>query len=176
MHENAVTPVPPATSRTQSENSGTSGTSGTVASREPRPRGAVAIITNDFGELLLHLRDDIEGIAWPGHWSLLGGGCDPGEEPAWAITRELDEEAGLDVDSLIYLFEAVDEDGSGQRITFFSAHWDGDEQALPLAEGVKLQFFAPEHLHTLTIPPFIRDGIDRHQRARASARRRYPRV
>ena len=133
-----------------------------VPARWPFPEGAVAIITNDIGDLLLHLRDDIEGIAWPGHWSLLGGGCDPGEEPAKAITRELDEEAGLDVDSLVRLFAAVDHDGSGQLITFFSAHWDGDEQALPLTEGVKLQFFTPEHLSTLTIPPFIRDGIHRY--------------
>ena len=162
MQENSVTPAPATTSRSQYEKSGTSGTSDTVPGRWPRPRGAVAIIFNDRDELLLHLRDDIKGIAWPGHWSLLGGGCDPGEEPTKAITRELDEEAGLDVDSLIHLFETVDEDGSGQLITFFSAHWDGDEQALPLTEGVKLQFFAPEHLNTLTIPPFIRDGIDRY--------------
>ncbi|MGW2376010.1 asparagine synthase-related protein [Kitasatospora sp. NPDC001683] len=33
------------------------------------PRGAVAIITNRCGELLLHLRDDVDGIAWPGHWT-----------------------------------------------------------------------------------------------------------
>ncbi|MGA5824158.1 NUDIX domain-containing protein [Kitasatospora sp. NPDC094028] len=127
------------------------------------PSGAVAIITNRRGELLLHLRDDLDGVAWPGHWSLLGGGCDPGESPAEAIVRELEEEAGLAVDGgLTKLFETPDAHGSGQTITFFAAFWDGDESALPLAEGVKLQFFAPEHLPVLTIPPFIRDGIHRH--------------
>lgn len=130
------------------------------------PRGAVAIITNRRGELLLHLRDDIAGIAWPGHWSLLGGGCDPGEAPAAAIVRELDEEAGLAVGDLAELFETRDSAGSGQIITFFAAYWDGDEQALPLAEGVKLQFFAPEHLTVLTVPPFIRHGIHRYLAAR----------
>ncbi|KJY15864.1 NUDIX domain-containing protein, partial [Streptomyces katrae] len=55
----------------------------TATTEEPAAaRGAVAIITNRRGELLLHLRDDIPAIAWPGHWSLLGGGCDPGEAPA----------------------------------------------------------------------------------------------
>ncbi|MGW0583242.1 NUDIX domain-containing protein, partial [Streptomyces sp. NPDC002920] len=117
-------------------------------------RGAVAIITNRHGELLLHLRDDLPGvIAWPNHWSVLGGGCDPGEDPATAIVRELDEEAGLTPDILTELFEIRDEHGSGQLITFFTASWDGDETQLPLAEGVKLQFFAPEHLDILTIPP-----------------------
>jgi len=120
------------------------------------------VLANRQGELLLHLRDDIEGIAWPGHWSLLGGGCDPGEAPAAAIARELQEEAGLTGLDLTALFEVRDRDGSGQLITFFAGHWDGDESALPLSEGVKLQFFAPEHLPVLPLPPFIRDGIHRH--------------
>ncbi|MEW1614780.1 MULTISPECIES: NUDIX domain-containing protein [unclassified Streptomyces] len=143
--------------------------SDTTAAEEPTAaRGAVAIITNRRGELLLHLRDDLPTIAWPAHWSLLGGGCDLGEAPATAIVRELDEEAGLTADSLTELFDIRDEYGSGQIITFFAASWDGDETRLPLSEGVKLQFFAPEHLDILTIPPFIRDGINRHLAARPS--------
>ncbi|HEY8986628.1 MAG TPA: NUDIX domain-containing protein [Streptomyces sp.] len=140
----------------------------TSTAPETPARGAVAIIINRRGELLLHLRDDLPGIAWPGHWSVLGGGCDPGETPQQAIIRELDEEAGLTVDDLTYLFAVPDLHGSGQVIDFFSASWDGDESTLPLAEGVKLQFFAPEHLSMLTIPPFIRDGIHRHLAARPS--------
>ncbi|MFE1787934.1 NUDIX domain-containing protein [Streptomyces sp. NPDC059525] len=77
-------------------------------------RGAVAIITNRRSELLLHLRDDRPTIAWPANWSLVGGGCDPGEAPAAAIVRELHEEAGLTADSLTELFETRDEHGSGQ--------------------------------------------------------------
>lgn len=140
----------------------------TTADCPATARGAVAIIANRRGELLLHLRDNLPGkIAWPDHWSVLGGGCDPGEDPATAIVRELDEEAGLtDVADLTELFEIRDEHGSGQLITFFAASWDGDETQLPLAEGVKLQFFAPEHLDILTIPPFIRDGINRYLAAR----------
>ncbi|MFK4227570.1 NUDIX domain-containing protein [Streptomyces sp. NPDC019890] len=128
-------------------------------------RGAVAIITNRRGELLLHLRDDLPTIAWPAHWSLLGG-TDDGEHPAETVVRELDEEAGLAPRNLTELFEIRDEHGSGQLITFFAADWDGDETTLPLAEGVKLQFFAPEHLGILTIPPFIEDGIHRYLAAR----------
>ncbi|CAM5552258.1 NUDIX domain-containing protein [Streptomyces chartreusis] len=135
----------------------------------PAPaRGAVAIITNRRGELLLHLRDDLPGIAWPNHWSVLGGGCDLDEMPHAAIVRELDEEAALAVADLTELFEVRDELGSGQLITFFAASWDGDESTLPLAEGVKLQFFSPEHLDILTIPPFIRTGIHRYLADRAA--------
>ncbi|MBT2394067.1 NUDIX domain-containing protein [Streptomyces sp. ISL-1] len=125
-------------------------------------RGAVAIITNRRGDLLMHLRDDLPNIAWPAHWSLLGGGTDDGESPAETIVRELDEEAGLAPRNLTELFEIRDEHGSGQLISFFAADWDGDETTLPLAEGVKLKFFAPEHLDILTIPPFIRDGINHY--------------
>ncbi|MFF8658168.1 NUDIX domain-containing protein [Streptomyces huasconensis] len=143
--------------------------SNTTANPEPgAARGAVAILTNRRGELLLHLRDDLPDIAWPAHWSLLGGGCDPGEDPAAAIVRELDEEAGLTAVPLTELFDITDHRGSGQIITFFSGTWDGDETGLPLSEGVKLQFFAPKHLDILTIPPFIRDGINRHLAARPS--------
>ncbi|MEV6782866.1 NUDIX domain-containing protein [Streptomyces sp. NPDC051098] len=139
----------------------------TTAGLPATARGAVAIITNRRGEILLHLRDDLPGIAWPDHWSVLGGGCDPGEDPAAAIVRELDEEAGLtDIADLTKLFEIRDEHGSGQLITFFAASWDGDETTLPLAEGVKLQFLAPEDLEFRMIPPFIRHGINRYLAAR----------
>ncbi|WP_405890454.1 NUDIX domain-containing protein [Streptomyces sp. NBC_00133] len=141
--------------------------SDTAACDEPiTARGAVAIVTNRRGDLLMHLRDDLATIAWPAHWSLLGGGADDGETALDAIVRELDEEAGLAVQGLAELFEIRDERGSGQLITFFAAEWDGDETALPLAEGVKLCFFAPDHLDILTIPPFIRDGIHRYLAAR----------
>ncbi|MDQ0939441.1 NUDIX domain-containing protein [Streptomyces sp. V1I1] len=140
-----------------------------ATTRPERPataRGAVAIITNRRGELLLHLRDDLPNIAWPAHWSLLGGGADEGESPTETVVRELYEEAGLVPRNLTELFELRDEHGSGQLISFFAADWDGDETTLPLAEGVKLQFFAPEHLDVLTIPPFIRDGIHLYLAAR----------
>ncbi|MDQ1031548.1 8-oxo-dGTP diphosphatase [Streptomyces umbrinus] len=124
-------------------------------------RGAVAIITNSAGELLLHLRDNLPGVVWPGHWSLLGGATDAGEEPPGTIVRELQEEAGLAVETITELFDVRDEYGSGQVITFFGARWDGDETRLPLTEGVELRFFAPDHL-PMPMPPYIRLAIDRY--------------
>ncbi|MGC5007454.1 NUDIX domain-containing protein [Streptomyces sp. DT203] len=136
--------------------------SNAMAQEPPTASGAVAIITNRRGELLLHLRDDLPTIAWPDHWSLLGGSAEGDESAAAAIVRELHEEAELTVDDLTELFALRDLHGSGKLITFFAGTWDGDETQLPLAEGVKLQFFAPEHLDLLTIPPLIRDGIHRY--------------
>ena len=124
-------------------------------------RAALAVVVNEAGQVLMHLRDDIPQIAWPGYWSLLGGSCKPGETPAQAIVRELREEAGLEVGELTECFSILDTEGSGQRDSFFLGRWDGDESTLDLAEGVELRFFAVEELPGLMIPPYIRDGIRR---------------
>ncbi|MFF1838831.1 NUDIX domain-containing protein [Streptomyces sp. NPDC058231] len=135
----------------------------TLADRPPaaEPRGAVVIIVNGRDDLLLHLRDDIQGIAWPGHWSLLGGSCEPGEIPAQTIVRELNEEVGLALDDMTELFDIHDPSNANKILTVFAASWDGDETTLELTEGVKLQFFSPEDLPVSNIPPCIRDGIYR---------------
>lgn len=127
-----------------------------------RPRGAMAIITNSHGKYLLHLRDDIPGIVWPGHWSVLGGGCDPGETPRQTIVRELREEAGLFLTDLDELYRAPDLHGSGQLLTFFAARWDGDAGSLELNEGQGLGWFSPEQLDGLTIPAFVRRILHHH--------------
>lgn len=124
-------------------------------------RAALAVILNEAGQVLMHLRDDIPQIAWPGYWSLPGGSCNPGETPAQAIVRELREEAGLEVGELTECFSILDTEGSGQWDSFFLGCWDGDEGTLDLTEGVELRFFAPEEVSVLMIPPYIRDGIRR---------------
>ncbi|MGB3493839.1 MAG: NUDIX hydrolase [Elainellaceae cyanobacterium] len=45
-------------------------------------------------QFLMQLRDDIPGIAYPGHWGFFGGHLEPGESPDVAMRRELLEEIG----------------------------------------------------------------------------------
>ncbi len=52
---------------------------------------ALAMLQRD-GRWLLQLRDDIDSIIDPGHWGLFGGHVEPGECPADAVQRELEEE------------------------------------------------------------------------------------
>ncbi|MEU9115171.1 hypothetical protein AB0D04_26140 [Streptomyces sp. NPDC048483] len=59
------------------------------------------------------------------------------------------------------LFEITDEHGSGQRLTVFTASWDGDPACLRLNEGTELRFVSPAELGDLTIPPFNRDVLAR---------------
>ncbi|WIM98310.1 NUDIX domain-containing protein [Actinoplanes oblitus] len=50
-----------------------------------------AAVLNDRGELLLHQRSDT------GNWSLIAGLMDPGEQPADAVLREVEEETAVQV-------------------------------------------------------------------------------
>ena len=124
------------------------------------PRSAAAVITDQRGRVLMHLRDDAPGVAWPGYWAVPAGACEPGEDERAAMERELFEETGIVLADMRRLFE-VEDTGDGRLLTIFAGSWEGDEYALALTEGVKLQFFAPEHLGTLHVPPFLRDAITR---------------
>ena len=75
---------------------------------------AIAMIECD-GRWLLQLRDDIEGILYPGQWALFGGHLDPGETPEAALRRELEEEINWAGSDLAPWFELRD----GQRIRHF---------------------------------------------------------
>ncbi len=60
---------------------------------ETKVEVAIAILYSS-GQFLLQLRDDIPGIAYPGHWGLFGGHLEPGETPEVSLKRELLEEIG----------------------------------------------------------------------------------
>ena len=92
---------------------------------------AIAMIECD-GRWLLQLRDDIEGILYPGQWALFGGHLDPGETPEVALRRELEEEINWAGSDLAPWFELRDE----QRIRhFFRGPLAVPFRSLTLLEG-----------------------------------------
>lgn len=123
--------------------------------------GVAVILTDRLGRVLMHLRDDVPGIAWPGYWSLPSGLADPGETPAEAMSRELREETGLSLSLTQRLEHPPGPDGD--RVVFFTGSWHGDPATIPLTEGVKLEFYPPAGLAGLRVPPFVTEALRRLQ-------------
>lgn len=133
---------------------------------EPEAANASALIYNDRGEYLLHLRDYFPGLIWePGMWSLLGGGREPQDATLEdTVRRELAEEAGLDIDGLTpFATEyASNGDGATVPIAIHAGRWNGDPRELHLTEGVMLAWFTPDDLHRLRIAGTTSDLVRRH--------------
>lgn len=74
-----------------------------------------------FGaNLAVILRDDKEGIPYPGHWDLPGGGVEGDETPLQCALRECREELGLDVPASAIVWQKAFDEG-GQTKWFFVA-------------------------------------------------------
>ncbi|AKZ53386.1 putative MutT family protein [Streptomyces ambofaciens ATCC 23877] len=133
---------------------------------DPERANASALIYNDHGEYLLHLRDYFPGRIWePGMWSLLGGGREPQDATLeHTLRRELAEEAGLAIADLAPFGTeyARDDAGASVPITIYAGRWNGDPRELRLTEGVMLSWFAPDDLHRLRIAPTTTDLVRRH--------------
>ncbi|MFE4217852.1 NUDIX domain-containing protein [Streptomyces sp. NPDC056844] len=127
---------------------------------------ASALIYNDRGEYLLHLRDYFPGEIWePGMWSLLGGGREPQDTTLeHTVRRELAEEAGLDIADLTPFGTeyASADDGATVPIAVYAGLWNGDPRELHLTEGVMLAWFAPTDLRRLRIADTTGDLVRRH--------------
>lgn len=126
-----------------------------------------ALLVNDDGQYLLHLRDANKDIDSAGQWSLPGGRPEPGESPDEAIVRELREEAGLHLPGLVPF--AVVEGGVhfGERATIrvmvYVGTWNGDPATLALTEGVMLRWTDLEEIGRLTMDPRTTAVIDHHR-------------
>ncbi|MFF4205618.1 NUDIX domain-containing protein [Streptomyces sp. NPDC001668] len=109
---------------------------------EEDPYGTLVVITNQAGKVLMHLRDDIEGIWAPGTWTPMGGGAEPQDTGPHATgVRELYEEVGLRGVELTPMFTV---DSDGYPVHVFHGRWDGDPDTLVLTEGTALAFIGPE--------------------------------
>ncbi|MCZ1013767.1 ATP-binding cassette domain-containing protein [Streptomyces albulus] len=132
----------------------------------PVVTGTAALLVNDRGQYLLHLRDAHKEIHDPGTWSLPGGAPEPGETAHEALARELCEEAGLAVPDLapFVLLRRSGPDGVLRgHIQVFLGHWNGDAAALPLTEGVMLHWFDAGTLPRLTMCDWAAEAVRRHQ-------------
>ncbi|MGF1496468.1 MAG: NUDIX domain-containing protein [Elainellaceae cyanobacterium] len=101
---------------------------------------AIAILYRD-NQFLMQLRDDIPGIAYPGHWGFFGGHLDPGETPEVAMRRELLEEIGY-APSVITPFRRYPTDKVVRHV--FHAPLRVGLEDLTLSEGWDMDFLSIE--------------------------------
>ncbi|MEU5510415.1 NUDIX domain-containing protein [Streptomyces fungicidicus] len=140
---------------------------------EPETANASALIYNDRGEYLLHLRDYFPGQIWePGMWSLLGGGREPQDATLeHTVRRELAEEACLDLADLTPFGTEYVSDDAGRTvpIAIYTGRWNGDPRDLHLTEGVMLAWFTPDDLDRLRIAATTRGLVRRHAASRPAS-------
>ncbi|MGQ4390120.1 NUDIX hydrolase [Streptomyces sp. SAS_270] len=125
-----------------------------------------ALLVNEDGHYLLHLRDANKNICSAGQWSLLGGHPEPGESLDDTIARELMEEASLHIPDLVPLavIENTDADGGPtSRIQVYTGKWNGDPARLSLTEGIMLRWTDPNQIPYLTMDPKTTAVIHHHQ-------------
>jgi len=87
-------------------------------------KNAVAVIVNADNKMLLLKRADIKDIWMPGKWALVGGAIEKGETPEKAVSREIQEETGLNIDKFIKTFSIQRNPDSIEYI--FACRYDGD--------------------------------------------------
>jgi 8-oxo-dGTP diphosphatase len=108
-----------------------------------KTKGTSLIFVNDRQEVLLILRDDDPGIAYPNMWDLPGGHVEEGETPLGCIQREMKEEMGLEIEG-IAPFSVVPFDDRTEYVFWkkmnFSVH------SIRLTEGQRLRWFSRDEV------------------------------
>ena len=95
---------------------------------EPAFIGAKIALIRD-GRVLTHLRDDLPGLPFAGHWDFPGGGREGDETEAECALRELHEEYGLILPEarLIWRRDYPSHHAPGARAAFFGGHIEAAE-------------------------------------------------
>ncbi|GLW74700.1 hypothetical protein Kpho02_69970 [Kitasatospora phosalacinea] len=117
--------------------------------------GVLVFVTDPAGRLLMHLREDRPGMAWPGYWTPIGGWREADESARESAVREVREEAGIEITGLRNLPDPHPD--LGLPLTrVLHAVWDGDESALQLGdEGLAVRMVPLDEVLDLKVPPYL---------------------
>jgi len=109
------------------------------------------IIENGQGEILLLLRDNDPGIAYPNCWTLVGGKVEEGETPKTAAHREMLEEIGVDID--VTFWKKYDRKHPYAIVEqhIYLGKIDLPRELLTLGEGQDFHFFSSSEIKNLKI-------------------------
>ena len=121
--------------------------------RLPDREVAAAVLVGPDGRYLMQLRDDKPSIHMPAHWALFGGSLDPGETPAAAILREVEEELGFRPPSATPLANLALNTAPVERLWamhfFVVPFTDADLAAMVQTEGAGKGLFTAAELQAL---------------------------
>ena len=138
--------------------------------------GVGIILVDHEGRILCQLRDDIEGIPWPGVWGMLGGAIELGETPSAAAVREVEEEVGLRIERL-HVIGMIPALWSGGTLHLFCGGAAFSDSDIVVGEGQDARFFSPDEISELEpVAPFLRPLVngfvsdERYRRCMADAR------
>ena len=116
---------------------------------------SVLLLTKDR-RVFLQKRDDVSHIRYPALWGLFGGSSNLGETPVEAITREVREEIGVNLDTL-GLVRCFHENGKQEYA--FAAEIGTDVSGIKLQEGSECRLFSFSEIETVDIRPDDRETI-----------------
>jgi len=139
---------------------------------EPARRFSGVALVARSGALLMQERDE-HPILDPGRWGLPGGHLDDGETFLAGAVRELEEETGVTLppEALTLVAEVrvdhTDAYGSHDRMRFFVAPTDLDDDGVDCREGQQMVFVDPAAVAELplsrsalaVVPGFLRSGL-----------------
>ncbi|MEU6234468.1 NUDIX hydrolase [Kitasatospora sp. NPDC047058] len=117
--------------------------------------GVLVLVTDARGRLLMHHRDQAQGIAWPGHWTPIGGWREGRETDEETATREVWEEAGITVTGLRPV-PGPQHDLVHPLTRVLHGVWDGPESDLRLGdEGLAVRMVPLDEVPLLKVPPYM---------------------
>jgi 8-oxo-dGTP diphosphatase len=100
--------------------------------------GVAVLFVNRGGEVLLRLRGNQPGLAFPNQWDTIGGAVESGETHAETAVRETKEEIGLELIGHVYWrdFQSV------VLLHVYAAPLDLPAEQLVLTEGQRIAWFS----------------------------------
>jgi 8-oxo-dGTP pyrophosphatase MutT (NUDIX family) len=125
---------------------------------DKKSRGALAVIVNEEGKVLVVKRAPFEGGWMPNKHALVGGGIEEGEEPIDAARREAMEESGLNLNHFVDEFIILSPPSTLDHV--FIAKAPENPQVVLNNEHTEYGWYGLDEIEQLDTVPMLKDCIE----------------